>query len=852
MRRHFACAVIVLSLLTAPGFSIQAGSALSPTAPAGPRALANNEPAYLKLRNIKIGSETVHVKDFTLKRDAGVFTFRNGVFYLLEPVNGKVTGAVFVGDASFSLSPPIAVERRNLQILTKDHPFDEQFANAVFRFTDGSEEEIRKAAVDDNSAGRGDPQGLLEEVQGQLRKTLRENLSARLLEDVLGSERGNKFIAFIKGQKYSAKMIYDIDPHGVYTYDPDPPTQGPNLIRVQSKISWAPEEIALSTWDDRHYGIWAAFHYSKEYVAGTANSDEQNGAFDITHQDLDVKIEKSGLLTATAQTAVMARREGVRVLGFELFPTLRVDSVTNQDGQQLPFVQEAKEEDADFAVILPSQLKKGEGSTLTIKYSGKDAVVDEGGGNYYPVENARASWYPGLGYGHYSTYGMTLRIPKGLQIAATGKLVRNVDEGGENITQWSAEIPQTAAGFNFGKFKREDGKPPKQPYTLEIYANVEPPDYLKAISHSADEFVASGKGRVFGLASIGQFNTTDMMKKAMGEAQLAVELYTEFFGEGPYKRLQITQQSAFSFGQSWPGMIYLPLSYFLDKTTRERLGIGEARGYFKVVGPHEIAHQWWGDQVGFNSYRDQWISEGFAEMSAALFLQAFYNEHRLDDYHSFWADERWLMTQKNVEGKRAIDVGPVTLGYRLSTAKSGFDITRRLIYPKGAYILQMVRFMLRDERSADADHRFKEMMHEFTKTYANRPSSTEDFKAVLEKYMTPEMDIDQNHKMDWFFNQYVYGTEYPSYRFEHSFSTDASGDVVLNFKLSQSDVDENFAALVPIYLDFGNGKVMRMGSARLVGNNPVEQHIPLKGLKEKPKRAVAAYYDDVLGNVENR
>jgi hypothetical protein len=118
--------------------------------------------------------------------------------------------------------------------------------------------------------------------------------------------------------------------------------------------------------------------------------------------------------------------------------------------------------------------------------------------------------------------------------------------------------------------------------------------------------------------------------------------------------------------------------------------------------------------------------------------------------------------------------------------------------------------------------------------------------------MTPEMDIDQNHRMDWFFNQYVYGTEYPAYHFEHSFSTDANGDVILNFKLTQSAVDQNFAMLIPIYLDLGSNRVIRLGSARVIGNNSVEQHIPLKGLKEKPKRAVAAYYDDVLGNVENR
>jgi aminopeptidase N len=190
------------------------------------------------------------------------------------------------------------------------------------------------------------------------------------------------------------------------------------------------------------------------------------------------------------------------------------------------------------------------------------------------------------------------------------------------------------------------------------------------------------------------------------------------------------------------------------------------------------------------------------------------------------------------------------MGLRLNNAKTGVDIYRRLLYPKGAYILQMVRFMM-TQRAGDADGAFKAMMHDFTSTYANRVASTEDFKAMVEKHMTSDMDLGKNHTMDWFFNEYVYGTEYPSYKFEHSFSNDANGDTVLNFKITQSGVSQKFAMLVPIYIDLGN-RVARLGSAAIFGNNVAEGHVPLKGLKEKPKRAMIAYYDDVLGNVENK
>jgi hypothetical protein len=807
--------------------TLETRPAQTPSTPGAPRALANNEPTYLKLRNIKLGPETVHVNNFTMKREAGTFTFKSGAFQFVEPVNGKITGAVFVGDGSFTLTPPIELERRNLAILTKGQPFEEQFSSCVLRFTDGSEEEIRKGGTTDNIPGGGDAAGQLDDIQRQLKKNLRQNLAARLLQDVMSQHRGGKFIAFIKGKKYSDKIVYDVDPHGA--------------------IGVAPEEVSLLIWDDNHEGIWASFHALAEYTNRTANSDENNRNVSVQRQKLDTAIAKNAHLAGTAETSFIALEDGVRVVPFDLFPTLRVETVTSPDGA-LSFIQEDKDEDSSFAVILPRELKKGDSYTITTKYGGKDAMSNEGGGNYYPI--ARTNWYPSQGFGSYATYDMTFRVPKGMTMVATGKLLKKIDEGNETITEWTTEFPQAVAGFNFGNFKREEGKPFKQPYLLETFANPNPPDIISALQHIGDLPIQGGS-QVSPASTLGSMNTLGLMKKAMGEAQLSVEIYTDFFGEAPYKRLAMTQQTATNYGQSWPGLVYLPITYFFDTTVRHQIGMGDAHGYFKVVGPHEIAHQWWGHMVGFNSYRDQWMSEGFSDMSASIFLQYIYGQKNLDDYHKFWADERQILTDKNKEGKRAIDVGSVTMGYRLNNAKTGFDTGRRLLYPKGAYILQMIRFMMA-QRSGDPDAPFKAMMHDFTKTYANRQASTEDFKAMVEKYMTKEMDVDKNHTMDWFFSEYVYGTEYPAYKFEHSFSNDANGDTVLDFKVTQSGVSKDFVMLVPLYLDLGGGRVVRLGSATLSGNNSVEGHVPLKGLKERPKRAMLAYYDDVLGSIENK
>ena len=142
----------------------------------------------------------------------------------------------------------------------------------------------------------------------------------------------------------------------------------------------------------------------------------------------------------------------------------------------------------------------------------------------------------------------------------------------------------------------------------------------------------------------------------------------------------------------------------------------------------------------------------------------------------------------------------------------------------------------------------KETMQDFVNTYRGKAATTEDFKAVVEKHMTRDMDIAGNHKMDWFFNEYVYGTQLPSYKFDSSFDTDTDGTIILNFSLTQSNVDNKFAMLVPVYFEMDDGRVVFLGHMRMVGNKTETQRVPFKGYKTKPKRALINYHDDVLAS----
>lgn len=171
---------------------------------------ANSDPTYQQLRNLGLGGEAVAVGNLTLKRDAATFHLRSGTVCFVTPVQGKVTGAVFIGDGNLVLDTPLVTERNSLKLLSKEDEFVETFSQAVFRFTDSTYDEIKKAG---SAAATGCDGGLLHNSQDAMRhdRMLKWNLEGRLLQDVLSSEPGGFFLAFVHGKKYNSKEIFAIE-----------------------------------------------------------------------------------------------------------------------------------------------------------------------------------------------------------------------------------------------------------------------------------------------------------------------------------------------------------------------------------------------------------------------------------------------------------------------------------------------------------------------------------------------------------------------------------------------------------------------------------------------------------------
>jgi hypothetical protein len=100
--------------------------------------------------------------------------------------------------------------------------------------------------------------------------------------------------------------------------------------------------------------------------------------------------------------------------------------------------------------------------------------------------------------------------------------------------------------------------------------------------------------------------------------------------------------------------------------------------------------------------------------------------------------------------------------------------------------------------------------------------------------------------MDWFFIQWVYGTEIPRYRLDYTLTSQEDGKCLLTFKLTQSDVSQGFRMPVPIYLDFDGGKLVRLGDVKITGSTTTEEiKVPLP---QKPKRVLINANYDVLAS----
>ncbi len=108
--------------------------------------------------------------------------------------------------------------------------------------------------------------------------------------------------------------------------------------------------------------------------------------------------------------------------------------------------------------------------------------------------------------------------------------------------------------------------------------------------------------------------------------------------------------------------------------------------------------------------------------------------------------------------------------------------------------------------------------------------------------MTKQMDLQQNGRLDWFFNEWVYGTQVPRYKFDYALLPADGGKIKVHAEITQSEVDERFAMIVPVFADFGNGMI-RVGQIGIAGNSTRTVDFIMD---RRPKKVALNAYKDIL------
>ncbi|RMH15990.1 MAG: hypothetical protein D6696_19315 [Acidobacteria bacterium] len=707
----------------------------------------------------------------TLKRDTATWIFDAGEVRFLEPTgDGVVSGLVFEGRGRFRMSVPDPVERAQLARFAEQPDlagFDEPFTRAVLRTTEAQV----MALFPTPAPGAASEDKLLAERQKNWLEQRFYDADARV---ICGT-----------GMPGDAYLRIGVDSDGfgwlTYTYD-----------GLQA------EEISVARYDPKQdfTEVWLSLDRPEDRTADGRPTSRQRPAIDVTNVDVEVDLRDASRASGRVGLFdIQPRRgrfkavltfvplvDGLHALPLELSSIAEVEAVSDAEGRPLTFFREhiggrvsmvdKSVYDSSLVVWLEQPLAAGAPYRLTFDYE-RDVL------NYMPGR----SWYPGwpeeaLHDLHTGTISIVAR--KKHDLRSMGTLVDQREEGDDKRLTWRIGTPVKMMTFSFA-----------ERFTEQSIAQDGLPEVIGFVASNA----GAAKNKTYNVV-------TDLVN--------SINYFQQLFDD----RLDGDHVYATSIigghGQSFDGFIHLAEITFDI----------EPGGFSELFRAHEAAHQWWGHRVGWASYRDQWLSEAFAEYSALMFLQVAREDGRkLYDQYVEAAIEEVSGVGRTRSFSRT---GPISLGYRAATADSrdGYVVQS---YRKGALVLHMLRNVLRN--LTKSDDAFIQVMRRFVAEHRGGEASTQDFVDTLTEVVPAEWD--------WFFDQWVHNTEIPTYawRYDVAARPDAGGRFALTLEIEQRDVPEGFRMPVPVEVDFGKGQV---GQVVVMVDKPRETFtLPLP---KKPKK----------------
>ena len=734
---------------------------------------------------------TVSAADRVELRQADVvLAFEEGKLAFYEPFEGRITGVVFSGLGHALALPRDPVEKQQLARFLGAPVLDQQFVSVYMRFTDDTAQELIAQLTRAGRQPTSDPP--FADLWVPRITQLNPTHSLRIVVERFSSPPRHFFHAGVDGV-VSGPFDILID-----------------QMRRENFMLGQPRVVNKTGYFD----VWSSYSLPGSSSLGLP--------FEALRYHISTAIHDDTSLEGDTAVDFRAFRGGESIVFLQLARVLKVESIALASGEPLTYFQNeglTEQElrsrgDDTLCIFLPSPPRTGETFTLRIRYRGN---VIENVGNDVLFVSARESWYPHFGdTSQFAFYDLNLRWPKRFRLVATGEKSDEHDDGDFHAARWKTALPVPEAGFNLGEYSVASVS--SENHTIEVYANRQLEQALLArLVHSPPSEVdpqlriSPAEGFAPKLSfEMPPPSPADALKSVAREVDASIHFYEQFSGPFPFRYLGVSQIPG-TFGQGWPGLLYLSTFSFLPHEAQQRVGLNSAgqAAFSDLVPVHEVAHQWWGNVVGWSGYRDQWIAESIASYLALLFADSQKSGNR--PLH-FWLDRyrKTLLTRPSTADFAPADVGPVAIGTRLSSSKSP-EAYEEVVYAKGPWIIHMLHEMLHQPNSKDPDARFNALLQSLVTKYAQKALSTAQFQREVEAVMTPKMALEGGHSMDWFFDQYVRGTGVPHYKVEF---TSRRGEKVFQVrgKLYQSGVPRSFIAPVPLYSSSGAGRSVFLGT----------------------------------------
>jgi len=526
--------------------------------------------------------------------------------------------------------------------------------------------------------------------------------------------------------------------------------------------------------------------------------NEEGAEFTVSHYDIDVSATPDRRwIEGRARLSIRTGADPIANLTLRLAEPLVIQSVFSDEYGRL-FNMRVRGQD-NVVVALPAILAPNTELTLTVTYAGRlepqtldaETIALGQAGMAHPdpgdilrrpepsfVYSNQSVWYPRTTTNNYATARLRITVPANFASVASGErdpespvLVTAKDSSRRNVYVFNAGQPLRYLAFVVSRFG-----------TIQTTA-----------TDSFQVSVEANPGHVRRGREVGD--------RAVDIAQF----YQSLLGDYPYPTFTVALVEADLPGGHSPGyfaVLHEPLS---SPAFLPRNDPASFENYPDFFLAHELAHQWWGQAVGWRTYHEQWLSEGFAQYFAALYAQqrgiAGGNPASSGSNAMF----RGVMRQMRKWAIDESDQGPISLGYRLGHIQGDSRIMRALVYDKSAVVLHMLRGLVGDDV-------FFRGLQRFYRTARFRSAGTSDFRAAMER--------ESGRSLGRFFDRWIYGSTLPrlafSYRVDHQ-------DVVLHI----DQVGDLFDVPVTVTLQYAD----RTSSDVLVPvtERSVDLHVPLTG-----------------------